>query len=162
MTFLFPKGACPSRKQGTVAACALHLVSRLPLATVNRPKTGKGDRTPLILRGTPILALVLSFSSLLLSSLELSDIQVYEPFIRAFLGTASHFCEVLVLKSALVRQWLVANRHVGPDPSNEEVDNSLRSLLERKGHQVGPATLTSQLLTLKSQVFPSEVNSFPS
>ena len=32
--------------------------------------------------------------SLLLSSLELSDTQVYEPYTRAFLGTATHFCEV--------------------------------------------------------------------
>ena len=32
------------------------------------------------------------FSSLSLSSLELSDTQVYEPYIRALLGTASHFC----------------------------------------------------------------------
>jgi len=38
------------------------------------------------------------FSSLLLSSLELSDTQVYEPQTRALLGTASHFCEVVVLK----------------------------------------------------------------
>ena len=30
------------------------------------------------------------FSSLLLSSLELSDTQVYEPYIRARLGTAAH------------------------------------------------------------------------
>ena len=37
-------------------------------------------------------------SSLLLSSLELSDTQVYEPQIRALLGTASHFCKVVVLK----------------------------------------------------------------
>ena len=36
-----------------------------------------------------------SSSSLLLSSLELSDTQVYEPSIRALLGTASHFCEVV-------------------------------------------------------------------
>ena len=33
-----------------------------------------------------------SSSSLLLSSLELSDTKVYEPQIRALLGTASHFC----------------------------------------------------------------------
>ena len=39
-----------------------------------------------------------STSSLLLSSLELSDIQVYEPWIRARLGTASHFCEAVVLR----------------------------------------------------------------
>jgi len=37
-------------------------------------------------------------SSLLLSSLELGDTKVYEPYIRALLGTASHFCEVVVLK----------------------------------------------------------------
>jgi len=36
-----------------------------------------------------------SSSSLLLLSLELSDTKVYEPQIRAFLGTASHFCEVV-------------------------------------------------------------------
>jgi len=40
----------------------------------------------------------ISSSSLLLSSLELSDTKVYEPCIRALLGTASHFCQVAVLK----------------------------------------------------------------
>ena len=39
-----------------------------------------------------------SSSSLLLSSLKLSDTKVYEPQIRALLGTASHYCEVVVLK----------------------------------------------------------------
>jgi len=39
-----------------------------------------------------------SSSSLLLSSLELSDTPVYEPHTRALLGTDSHFCEVVVLK----------------------------------------------------------------
>jgi len=39
-------------------------------------------------------------SSLLLSSLELSGTKVYEPQIRALLGTASHLCEVVVLTSA--------------------------------------------------------------
>ena len=29
--------------------------------------------------------------------LELSDTKVYEPYIRARLGTAAHFCEVVVL-----------------------------------------------------------------
>jgi hypothetical protein len=37
-------------------------------------------------------------SSLSLSSLDLSDTHVYAPGKRALLGTASHFCEVLVLK----------------------------------------------------------------
>jgi len=36
---------------------------------------------------------VLLFSSLLISSLGLSDTKVYEPQIRARLGTASHFCK---------------------------------------------------------------------
>ena len=37
-------------------------------------------------------------STLLLSSLELSATEVYEPSIKARLGTAAHFCEVGVLK----------------------------------------------------------------
>ena len=37
-------------------------------------------------------------SSLLLLSLKLSDTKVYEPQIRALLGTAPHFCEVVVLR----------------------------------------------------------------
>ena len=39
-----------------------------------------------------------SSSSSFLSSLELSDEKVDEPYIPARLGTASHFCEVVVLK----------------------------------------------------------------
>jgi len=31
--------------------------------------------------------------------LELSDTKVYEPYIQALLGTASHYCEAVVLKS---------------------------------------------------------------
>ena len=50
-------------------------------------------------------------SFLLLSSLELSDTKVYEPYIRALLGTASHFCEVVVLKF---------NESVQPHPPSEE------------------------------------------
>ena len=45
-----------------------------------------------------------SSSSVLLSSLELSDTQVCEPSIRARLGTAAHFCEVAVLKLTLVSE----------------------------------------------------------
>ena len=44
-----------------------------------------------------------SSSSLLLSRLELSDTQVYQPQIRARLGTAAHFCEVVGLKLRGVR-----------------------------------------------------------
>jgi len=45
-----------------------------------------------------MLTLDSSSFSVLLSSLELSDTKVYEPQIRALLGTASHLCEVVVLK----------------------------------------------------------------
>jgi len=38
------------------------------------------------------------FFALILSSLELSGTKVFEPYIRALLGTASHFCEVVILK----------------------------------------------------------------
>jgi len=41
---------------------------------------------------------VIISSSLLLSRLESSDTQVYEPQTRALLGTDSHLCEVVVLK----------------------------------------------------------------
>ena len=47
------------------------------------------------------LSLRYSSSSLLLSSLELSDTKVYEPSIRARLGTAAHFCGVVVLADTL-------------------------------------------------------------
>jgi hypothetical protein len=42
------------------------------------------------------------FSSLLPMSLELSDAKVYEPEMRALLGTASQFCEVVVLEPRTV------------------------------------------------------------
>jgi hypothetical protein len=43
---------------------------------------------------------VMILFSLLLAILELSDTKVYEPRIRARLGTAAHFCEVAVLSDA--------------------------------------------------------------
>ena len=52
--------------------------------------------------GTPFrFRLPIFSSSLLLSSLELSDTKVYEPQTRALLGTGSYFCEVVVLKLRL-------------------------------------------------------------
>ena len=39
-----------------------------------------------------------SSSSLLLANLELGDTKVYEPSIRALLGTALHFCKIVDLK----------------------------------------------------------------
>ena len=49
----------------------------------------------------PSRTISLSSFSLLLSSLELSDTKVYEPQMRALLGTASHFCEVVDLKLSM-------------------------------------------------------------
>ena len=46
------------------------------------------------------------YFSLLLSRRELGDTQVYEPQIRALLGTATHFCEVVVLRSRTVPNGL--------------------------------------------------------
>ena len=59
----------------------------------------------------------------LLSSLELSDIKVYEPQIRALLGTASHFCEVVVLKL----------RTAGPDTRHVVVGGLERLVLWCRG-----------------------------
>jgi len=55
-------------------------------------------------------------SSLLLSSLELSDTNVYEPQIRARLGTAAPFCEVVVLK---LRNVPASGAVPSPEPSPE-------------------------------------------
>ena len=60
----------------------------------SRPDSGLGVQGKVL--GT--LEVVPLVSSLLLSSLELSDRKVYEPYMRALLGTAAHFCEVVVLK----------------------------------------------------------------
>jgi len=49
----------------------------------------------LVASQAPVL---LFFSSSVLSGLKLSDTQVYEPYTRALLGTASHHCEVVVLR----------------------------------------------------------------
>ena len=51
------------------------------------------------------------FSSLLLSSLELSDTKVYEREIRSLLVIASHFCEVVVLESRNHHQAGAVMRH---------------------------------------------------
>ena len=53
-----------------------------------------------------------SSSSLVLSSLELSDTKVYEPSIRARLGTASHFCEAVVLRSRSVPTCTTLSRRI--------------------------------------------------
>ena len=60
----------------------MFLMREVPLYTPSSPKT----RTPPRASGIES-----SFSSLLLSNLELSDTNVYAPQIRALLGTAAHF-----------------------------------------------------------------------
>ena len=56
---------------------------------------GRDDDVP---PGDTFAHLSSSSSAVLLSSLVLSDTKVYEPYTRARLGTAAHFCEVVVLK----------------------------------------------------------------
>ena len=71
-----------------------------------------------------------SSSSLLLSSLELSDTQVYAPEIRALLGTAAHFYRLVVLRSRTVPNCTTLNlrilqviRQIFPsDPPSSEAD----------------------------------------
>jgi len=59
-------------------------------------KIGRQDlEAARVVLGVPA-AQLLVVSSLLLSSLELSDTKVYEPYIRARLRTTAHFCEVVV------------------------------------------------------------------
>ena len=67
-------------------------------------------------RGTPVdappccRAYPRSFSTsspFVLSSLELSDTDVYAPYLRALLGTASHFCEIVVPEPRSHPNWLV-------------------------------------------------------
>ena len=74
---------------------------------VDEPReVGAGTRVgPPPLRGPSraLRHLVLLLSSLLLSSLELSDAKVYEPSVRDFFGTAAHFCKVVVLKLRTLR-----------------------------------------------------------
>jgi len=67
-----------------------------------------------IVRHTPTFS-----SALLLSSLELSDAKVYEPQIRALLGTASHFCEVVVLKLRTVPTPMPSPPRPMPQPPRQ-------------------------------------------
>ena len=52
-----------------------------------------------------------SSSCSLLSSLDLCDMVVYEPQIRALLATASQFCEIVVLKSRTVLNGTTLTRY---------------------------------------------------
>jgi hypothetical protein len=58
-------------------------------------------RAPKAVPGERDIFLFFSLSSLFLSRLELSDIQVYEPSIRALLGIALHMREMLSLTTTV-------------------------------------------------------------
>ena len=67
--------------------------------------------------------------SLLLSSLELSDTNVYAPSIRALLGTALCFCEVVVLPLFLLSIHCRANAaHVRHSGSNAGLSSWIKAL----------------------------------
>jgi len=79
-------------------------ILRLPRWFCSRSHQDRGRLTKLIsnFRFVPLIGQLLQtvfFSSFWLSSLELSDIKVYEPQIRAFPGTASHLCAEVVLQT---------------------------------------------------------------
>ena len=63
-------------------------------------------------------------------SLELSDARVYEPQIRARLGTTAHFCEVVVLTRASPGEFIMAriSSRVGIFPSPPSSLDILRGL----------------------------------
>jgi len=91
--------------QGAVLPGALAPGLRGRPTIVGSRAGGPGARWPV--GGLPRCASGWTSSSsyyLLLSSLELRDTQVYQPYIRALLGTASHFCEVVFLKLRTVLQ----------------------------------------------------------
>ena len=102
-----PQGRRTRHRTWTRGTARCSLASRPPRHTKN-PKSGTWNPTPEIRRLLGFRALTpqietlagvdVSSSSVLLSSLELSDTTTYEPEIRALLGTAPHFCSVIVLK----------------------------------------------------------------
>ena len=75
---------------------------------------------------------MMSSSSLLLSSLELSDTKVSEPSKRARLGTAARFCEVVVLKLGTVPVRMLTRK---PPPSSRA--ERQRTLEGKLGGSVG-------------------------
>ena len=55
-------------------------------------------------------------TSLLLSSLELSDTAIHAPYIRALLGTAPHFCSAVFLKTGEHQEHVLEAHRVGLQP----------------------------------------------
>ena len=93
-----------------------------------------------------------SSSYLLLSSLELSDTQVYEPEIRAILGTASHFCQVVVYK--LLMLSVSAD---GDEPVLEKSEGTEIVWAEGKNVTVSPTSLSSSLLLSSLELSDTKV-----
>ena len=58
-------------------------------------------------------------------SLKLSDTRVYGPQVRALLGTASHFCEVVVLKLRTQVWQFPETRNLKPETRNPKSQNRL-------------------------------------
>ena len=85
---MYVQGVCtPNPRLHTPNPTSLQVVGMASSGAGGGARRGGGEQT----RGRPS-------SSLLLSSLELSLTQVYAPYRRALPGTASHFCEVVVLQ----------------------------------------------------------------
>ena len=98
-----------------------------------------------------------SSSSLLLSSLDLSDTRIYEPSIRALLGTARHFCSAVVLKLIIVPLGTALSRRTF-SPSRRRASSS--SSCPRSFNQDQPSTLNPQPSNLPPP--PSTLNPHPS
>jgi len=102
-----------------------------------------------------------SSASLILSSLELSDTKVYEPYVRALLRTASHSCEVVVLESRTAsvghtRERVGCTRmHVGHSHSVPVVRKSLSMppLSERDSFALCSRIAPIQRLSFQASVF---------
>jgi len=75
-------------------------------------------------------AVVREHASLLLLRLELSDTKVYETQIRALLGTASHFCEVVVLKLRTVGGRSVFREHARPNSHGVRPDHLIIMMIK--------------------------------
>ena len=77
-----------------------------------------------------------SSSSLLISSLELSDTKVYEHQIRALLGTAAYFCKVVEFRATCLRRW-VAKSYTGMSTASPLLNKSKCSACQKSSLKSG-------------------------
>jgi len=95
-----PPQTLPASAGGTEAgsylrlidSCITQLKAQGPSRTCNESKEEEEEHISSERSGGHTFFFFSSPSSLLLSSLELSDTAIYEPYTRALLATASHFC----------------------------------------------------------------------